>query len=79
MKYNVSAVLYPQEGGGYTILSPELPGCVSQGTTVDEAMSNLREAAELYIEEIKERDRDNNPLEGLERPGRIYTEIEVEA
>lgn len=79
MKYNVSAVLYPQETGGYTILSPELPGCVSQGSTMDEAISNLREAATLYLEDVKAREHDDNPLEGLDRPGRVYAEVEVEA
>jgi len=34
---------------------PTLPGCVSQGETTEEAMANIREAIELYLESFKER------------------------
>jgi predicted RNase H-like HicB family nuclease len=74
-KFNISTVLYPQEGGGYTIISPELRGCVTDGQTVDEALRNFKEAAALLLEDRKE----ENPLEGLDLPGRIYAEVEVEA
>jgi predicted RNase H-like HicB family nuclease len=74
-KHTISAVLFPQEGGGYTAISPELSGCVTGGKTVDEALANIREAAALLLEDNEE----DNPLEGLERPGRIYAEVEVEA
>lgn len=53
MKYKV--VLEPQEDGGYTVLVPTLPGCVSQGETTEEAMVNIREAIEVYLESLKER------------------------
>ena len=43
-------VLEPSEEGGYTIYVPSLPGCISEGGTVDEAMANIREAIELYLE-----------------------------
>ena len=52
MKYKV--VLEPQEEGGYTVFVPTLPGCVSQGETAEEAMSNIREAIEVYLESLKE-------------------------
>ena len=74
-KFNISAVLYPQENGGYTIISPELRGCVTEGRTIDEARKNFQEAAALALEDMQE----ENPFEGLDRPGRIYMEIEVEA
>jgi predicted RNase H-like HicB family nuclease len=74
-KFNISTVLYPQEGGGYTVISPELRGCVTDGNTVDEALKNFREAASLLLEGRKE----ENPLEGLDRSGRIYAEVEIEA
>ena len=44
------AVLEPSDEGGYTVYVPALPGCVSEGETVEEAMANIREAAELYLE-----------------------------
>jgi len=53
MKYKV--VIETQEEGGYTVYAPSLPGCVSQGNTVDEVMSNIREAIEVYLESIQER------------------------
>lgn len=54
MKYRV--VLEPQEEeGGYTVYVPALPGCVSQGETVDEAMQNIKEAIEIYLESLGER------------------------
>jgi predicted RNase H-like HicB family nuclease len=43
-------VLEPSEEGGYTVLVPALPGCISEGDTVEEAMANIREAIELYLE-----------------------------
>jgi predicted RNase H-like HicB family nuclease len=53
MKYKV--VLEPQDEGGYTVYVPSLPGCVSQGETTEEAMANIREAIEVYLESLKAR------------------------
>jgi predicted RNase H-like HicB family nuclease len=36
--------------GGYSVSVPALPGCHSQGETREEAMANIREAAELWLE-----------------------------
>jgi predicted RNase H-like HicB family nuclease len=33
---------------------PSLPGCISEGDTVDEAMRNIREAIELYLEPVED-------------------------
>ena len=38
------------EEGGYTIYVPSLPGCISEGETKEEALSNIKEAIELYLE-----------------------------
>jgi predicted RNase H-like HicB family nuclease len=73
-KFNISAVLYPQEGGGYTAISPELRGCVTDGETIDDALKKFKEAASLLLEDRQE----ENPLEGLDLPGRIYAEVEAE-
>lgn len=43
-------VLEPSEDGGYTVLVPALPGCISEGQTKDEALRNIREAIDLYLE-----------------------------
>lgn len=44
-------VLIPDtEVGGYTVIVPSLPGCVSEGDTLEEALANIKEAIELHIE-----------------------------
>jgi predicted RNase H-like HicB family nuclease len=48
MKFKV--VLEPAEEGGYTIYVPSLPGCISEGDSKQEALENIKEAIELYLE-----------------------------
>lgn len=43
-------VLEPSEDGGFTVYVPSLPGCISEGDTREEALTNIREAIELYLE-----------------------------
>jgi predicted RNase H-like HicB family nuclease len=43
-------VLEPSEEGGYTVHVPSLPGCISEGESVEEALSGIREAISLYLE-----------------------------
>jgi predicted RNase H-like HicB family nuclease len=43
-------VLEPSDEGGYTAYVPSLPGCISEGDTREEAISNIKEAIELYLE-----------------------------
>jgi len=47
-------VLEPSEEGGYTVYVPALPGCVSEGDTIEQALQNIREAIELYLEPTEE-------------------------
>ncbi len=56
-------ILEPSEDGGYTAFVPSLPGYFSEGDTADEAMANVREAVELYLEPI---DDDLAGKDGLE-------------
>jgi antitoxin HicB len=51
MKFRV--VLEADEGGGFVALCPGLPGCVSQGATRAEAVENVREAIEGYLESLR--------------------------
>lgn len=44
--------LIPEPEGGYTVLAPSLPGCVSYGSTVEEATLHAREAIELHLENL---------------------------
>lgn len=46
----IKVILEPSEEGGYTVYVPSLPGCVSEGETIDEALQNIREAIMLYLE-----------------------------
>ena len=48
MKFKV--VLEPSDEGGFTVYAPSLPGCVSEGDTEEEALRNIKEAIELYLE-----------------------------
>lgn len=47
---NLKILLEPSEDGGFTAIVPALPGCISEGDTRDEAIANIREAIELYLE-----------------------------
>jgi predicted RNase H-like HicB family nuclease len=42
-------VLEPSEEGGFTVVVPSLPGCISEGDTREEAVANVREAIALYL------------------------------
>lgn len=47
----LTAVLLPASEGGFVAINPET-GTTTQGETLDEALSNLQEATELYLEEF---------------------------
>ena len=46
----LKVLLRPESVGGYSVSVPALPGCYSQGETREEALENIREAAELWLE-----------------------------
>ncbi len=46
----IKVVLERAEEGGYTAYVPSLPGCISEGDSKKEALDNIREAVELYLE-----------------------------
>ncbi|GAB5497767.1 MAG: hypothetical protein PsegKO_00780 [Pseudohongiellaceae bacterium] len=48
---DLTAVITPAEEGGFTALNPET-GTTTQGETVEDAVSNLKEATSLYLEEF---------------------------
>jgi antitoxin HicB len=50
MKYTV--VLQRESDGGFVATVPALPGCVSQGDTRSESIENIKEAIELYLEDV---------------------------
>ena len=52
-------ILEHNETGRYTVTIPALPGCISEGDTKKEALANIKEAIELYIESL---DADGEPI-----------------
>lgn len=52
LKYRIR--LLKEDDGGYTVIVPALPGCVTFGETIDEAISMAKEAIEGYIETLNE-------------------------
>jgi predicted RNase H-like HicB family nuclease len=48
----LKVVLEPSEEGGFTVYVPSLPGCVSEGDSESQALQNIREAIELYLEPV---------------------------
>jgi len=51
MRYTV--VLEKEADGGYVVTVPALPGCVSQGDNREEALANVREAIQLYVDDCR--------------------------
>ncbi len=47
-------IFEPAEEGGYTVYVPSLPGCISEGDTYQEALDNIKEAIEGWIEVSRE-------------------------
>jgi predicted RNase H-like HicB family nuclease len=68
----LKAIFWAEDVGGYSVSIPALPGCYSEGDTFEEAMANIREAAELWLEVADER----TSAELAESPG-ICREIEL--
>lgn len=51
-----NAVFLEENDGGYSVSVPALPGCFSQGDTFEEAVKNIKEAIELYLEDEAKKD-----------------------
>ncbi len=47
-------ILEPSDEGGFTAFVPSLPGCISEGENREEAMRNIREAIDLYLEPVED-------------------------
>ncbi|MFO7817730.1 MAG: type II toxin-antitoxin system HicB family antitoxin [Thermodesulfobacteriota bacterium] len=50
----IKIYLEPSNEGGYTVIVPSLPGCISEGETKEEAIKNIKEAIELYLEPMED-------------------------
>jgi predicted RNase H-like HicB family nuclease len=67
-----TVILEREADGSFVVSVPALPGCVSQGDSRQEALLNIREAIELYIEDCREA---GDPVP--EEAGREYIEVET--
>jgi len=72
MRYTVMLEREPE--GGFVVLAPALPGCVSQGDTREEALANIQEAIELYVEDCIDA---GDPVP--EEAGREFVEVNTPA
>jgi predicted RNase H-like HicB family nuclease len=52
MRFKV--ILEKSDEGGYTAYVPSLPGCISEGETKEDALKNIQEAIELYLESVED-------------------------
>ena len=50
----LKVVLEASDEGGYTVYVPSLPGCISEGDSKEEALANIKEAIELYLEPVED-------------------------
>jgi len=69
MKGKYTVILERNEDGGFTVYVPALPGCISQGDTAEEALVNIKEAIEGYLEAVEE----------LGKPLPVEIEVEIPA
>lgn len=68
-----TAVFQEEKEGGYSVWVPTLPGCASQGETFEEALENIKEAIELYLEDGKKIDLESEDFhKQFVVPVRIY-------
>jgi predicted RNase H-like HicB family nuclease len=66
-------IIHREDDGRYSVAVPALPGCYSCGDTLEEARSNLREAAEGWLGANGER----HPFDGAERGTELIEEVEL--
>ena len=72
MSRKFRVMLDPNESGGYTVTVPLLPGCISEGDTRAEALANIKEAIELYIESLQ---ADGEPIPAEESIEEAVVEV----
>ncbi|GHV39320.1 hypothetical protein FACS1894187_19150 [Synergistales bacterium] len=76
--YNLSLIFYPQRGGGYSVVCPEIRGCFSEGETIGEATQNIRDVITDFLpEEIKSEASEEMFREGCCMRGKMFQDIEV--
>ncbi len=72
MNRSFPVILTPQPEGGFFVECPSLPGCYSQGETVEEALDNIREAIGLALEDMQQM---GEPIPNGSPP--LVTEVQI--
>lgn len=72
--YEYTVVLEPAEPEGYGVYVPALPGVITVGDTVDEALANARDAIHLHLEGMRE-DGEDIPWESVPLAHRVRVEL----
>ena len=71
-EYNLSLVFYPQQEGGYTVICPEIQGCITEGKTIEEATANINDIITYFLpDETKGEINEETFREGLCMEGKI--------
>ena len=78
-EYNLSLIFYPQQEGGYTAICPELPGCITEGDTLEEATANIYDVISDFLpDKVSASEADEELLrEGLCMKGKLFHEVSV--
>lgn len=80
-EYAFTAIFEPAEEGGYNVTFPALPGCVTQGDTLEEAREMAADALQLYLQVLRNEGR-SIPVErdeGSARPLRERVQVTLAA
>ena len=68
-KASFRIIMRPEKEGGYTVLVPSLPGCITYGKTIEEARLMAEDAIKAYLESVTKHGEsfqdDTNTLEGM--------------
>ncbi len=48
-------ILIAEDEGGYSVFVPDIDGCFTQGDTIEDALSNAKDAIEMMLEDLRER------------------------
>lgn len=72
--YEYTIILHPDsEQGGYTVTVPSLPGCITEGDSIEQAIAMAKDAIQLYIESLV---ADGEPIpEEREHPQAIVINV----
>jgi predicted RNase H-like HicB family nuclease len=70
----IKAIIHPAEEGGYWAEVPALPGCITEGDTMEEVVSNLQDAIQGWLEVANE-SQPTDFLENLSVPSKLSNDI----